>query len=168
MTARRSVTMYRDVGVTNVSDPESPHLTREWLVTNGIGGYASGTIYGDITRRFHGMLVASLPAPLGRTMMLHHVAEVVRLPDGTSFALDAQRRPSPEGAGSAQAALLDFVMADGLPVWTFQVGPEHVLERSVARDARRPSSHVLAHRRRRPLRDRGPRRLPALATHGPG
>ena len=42
---------------------------REWLVTNGLGGYASGTVAGVLTRRYHGMLVASLPAPLGR--MVH-------------------------------------------------------------------------------------------------
>ena len=36
---------------------------REWLVTNGLGGYASGTVAGVVTRRYHGLLVASLPAP---------------------------------------------------------------------------------------------------------
>ena len=40
--------------------------TREWLVTNGLGGYASGTISGIVTRRYHGLLVAALPAPIGR------------------------------------------------------------------------------------------------------
>jgi len=41
----------------DASDPESL-VTREWLVTNGLGGYASGTISGAITRRFHGVLIA--------------------------------------------------------------------------------------------------------------
>ena len=40
-------------------------LTREWLVTNGLGGFASGTISGAITRRYHGLLIAALPAPHG-------------------------------------------------------------------------------------------------------
>src|ERR687893_353003 len=53
---------------------------REWLVTNGLGGYASGTVAGMLTRRYHGMLVASLPAPLGRVVMLNHLLERVRLP----------------------------------------------------------------------------------------
>ena len=44
-------------------------LEREWLVSNGLGGYASGTICGAATRRYHGILVAALPAPLGRVMM---------------------------------------------------------------------------------------------------
>ena len=39
-------------------------LEREWLVTNGLGGYASGTISGAVTRRYHGLLIAALPAPL--------------------------------------------------------------------------------------------------------
>jgi predicted glycogen debranching enzyme len=43
---------------------------REWLVTNGIGGYASGTIAGLLTRRYHGLLIAALNPPLGRTLML--------------------------------------------------------------------------------------------------
>ena len=50
-------------------DPESL-LTREWLVTNGLGGYAAGSVSGACTRRYHGLLVAALPAPLGRVMKL--------------------------------------------------------------------------------------------------
>src|ERR1022692_2006638 len=57
-----------------------PHLTQEWLVTNGIGGYASGTILGPITRRYHGLLISALPNPLGRFMMLHCLSERFRMP----------------------------------------------------------------------------------------
>src|SRR5688500_13206750 len=56
-------------------------LTREWLVTNGLGGYASGTVLGACTRRYHGLLIAALPAPLGRIVMLNHLAERMKLPD---------------------------------------------------------------------------------------
>src|SRR3981081_2812065 len=56
-------------------------LTREWLVTNGLGGYASGTVNGAITRRYHGLLISALPHPLGRTMMLTGLSERLRLPD---------------------------------------------------------------------------------------
>ena len=52
----------------------------EWLVTNGLGGYASGTVSGVPTRRYHGLLIAALPAPLGRTMMLNHLGEEVAPP----------------------------------------------------------------------------------------
>src|SRR6186997_2628978 len=52
---------------------------REWLVTNGLGGYAAGTVAGVMTRRYHGLLIAALPAPLGRFVMLNHLLERVRL-----------------------------------------------------------------------------------------
>src|SRR6059058_5906865 len=78
-------------------------VTREWLVTNGLGGYASGTVAGVITRRYHGVLIAALPAPLGRTVMLSHVAEQVRLPDGQHFEVGGRERtgdaPDAHGTG---------------------------------------------------------------------
>ena len=49
-------------------------LNREWLVTNGLGGYASGTVSGAVTRRYHGLLIAALPGPLGRVVMWSHVS----------------------------------------------------------------------------------------------
>ena len=58
-------------------------LTREWLVTNGLGGYASGTVAGVTTRRYHGLLVAALPAPLGRVVMLNHLTEDYRDAQGS-------------------------------------------------------------------------------------
>src|ERR1700680_2453229 len=44
--------------------------SREWLFTNGIGGYAFGTVCGHHTRRYHGLLVAALQPPLGRTLLV--------------------------------------------------------------------------------------------------
>ena len=43
---------------------------REWLCVNGIGGFASGTVAGLLTRRYHGLLVAALQPPLGRTVLV--------------------------------------------------------------------------------------------------
>src|SRR5215467_9807957 len=51
---------------------------REWLVTNGIGGFASGTVAGLLTRRYHGMLFAALRPPLGRTLLVTKFEETVR------------------------------------------------------------------------------------------
>ena len=65
---------------------DETHATREWLVTNGLGGYASGTVGGVITRRYHGLLIAALPSPHGRIVMLSHVAEQLR------YATDAETR----------------------------------------------------------------------------
>src|SRR5205807_6373427 len=65
-----------------LQDPEAdPQVREEWLVTNGLGGYASGTVSGAITRRYHGLLIAALPNPLGRMMMLNGLSERLRLPD---------------------------------------------------------------------------------------
>ena len=80
--------------------------SREWLVTNGLGGYASGTIGGVAARRYHGLLVAALPSPLGRMMMLNQLGEELALPDGTTLAL-------------GHDTLADFALVEGLPVWRF-------------------------------------------------
>ena len=49
---------------------------REWLVTNGMGGFACGTVAGTLTRRYHGLLVAALPAPWHRTLLVSKIDEV--------------------------------------------------------------------------------------------
>jgi predicted glycogen debranching enzyme len=96
-------------------------LTREWLVTNGLGGYASGTVSGVMTRRYHGLLVAALPAPFGRVVMLNHLAEHLRLPDGRKIALGGEERvgSSPELHGAEY--LREFRLEAGLPVWQFDL-----------------------------------------------
>ena len=50
-------------------------VDHEWLVTNGIGGYSSGTVSGVVTRRYHGLLVAALRNPLGRMVLLNTIGE---------------------------------------------------------------------------------------------
>src|SRR5438128_1476181 len=67
-------------------------LTREWLVANGLGGYASGTVAGVVSRRYHGLLIAALPAPLGRMLMLNHLSELLRLPDRSIVFLGGEER----------------------------------------------------------------------------
>src|SRR5260370_42598022 len=83
--------------------PESL-LTREWLVANGLGGYASGTVAGVVTRRYHGLLIAALPAPLGRVVMLSHVAEQVRLAGGRRIEIGGRGRVAPGSGGRAPRA----------------------------------------------------------------
>src|SRR5207248_6838045 len=91
-------------------------LTREWLVTNGLGGYASGTIGGAVTRRYHGLLIAALPAPLGRQMMLNHLTEWLRLPDGTVVYFGGEERVGAEPALHGAEHLTEFRLEAGLPV----------------------------------------------------
>ncbi len=96
-------------------------LTREWLVTNGLGGYASGTLSGVTTRRYHGMLVAAMPAPLGRMVMLKHIVETARLPDGRSLCLGGEERGLGELDMPARDHLREFRLEAGLPVWRFEM-----------------------------------------------
>jgi predicted glycogen debranching enzyme len=120
---------------------EDTLLAREWLVTNGLGGYASGTVCGIPTRRFHGLLVAALGAPLGRTMTLNHLAEDVVLADGTRYPLDAAARgPALPPALGAQH-LHEFRLEDGLPVWTYAVAGA-VLEKRLFLPHRQNTVHV--------------------------
>jgi glycogen debranching enzyme len=98
-----------------------PPLTREWLVTNGLGGYASGTVFGVPTRRYHGLLVAALPAPLGRVMMLNRLTERVRLADGATGRLGGIERAGSLRVHSA-GHLEEFRLEDGLPVWRYRFG----------------------------------------------
>jgi len=95
--------------------------TREWLVTNGLGGYASGTVAGVITRRYHGILIAALAAPLGRIVMLSHVAEEVRLPGNRRIEIGGRERigDAPDAHGTGY--LVEFRLEAGLPVWRYDI-----------------------------------------------
>src|SRR5436190_2867462 len=55
-----------------------PHIEQEWLLTNGIGGFASRTVVGCNTRKYHGLLCAATLPPVGRMMVLNRVGELVR------------------------------------------------------------------------------------------
>ena len=94
---------------------------REWLVTNGLGGYASGTVAGMLTRRYHGMLVASLPAPLGRIVMLNHLLERVRLPGRGVIWLGDEDEVAGSNAADRLEHLAEFRLELGLPVWIYRV-----------------------------------------------
>ncbi|MFL6195324.1 MAG: amylo-alpha-1,6-glucosidase [Thermoanaerobaculia bacterium] len=96
-------------------------LTREWLVSNGLGGYASGTLAGIPTRRYHGLLVAAMPAPLGRALMLGQVEEVLRLPDSTIVGLGGEQRAGRSPSAPGTRYLREFRLEWGLPVWTYEV-----------------------------------------------
>jgi len=64
--------------------------SREWLCANGIGGFASGTVAGTLTRRYHGLLVAALKPPLGRTLLVAKLDETAEY-DGLRAALSTNR-----------------------------------------------------------------------------
>jgi predicted glycogen debranching enzyme len=106
--------------------------TREWLVTNGIGGYAAGTIADAPTRRYHGLLVAALAPPLGRTVLFskldawatyagdRHDLSTTRWLDGTL---------APRGYTNVERFALDGTT----PVWTYHFA-DVILERRLWMD----------------------------------
>src|SRR5262245_43009647 len=104
---------------------------REWLVTNGLGGYAAGTVAGVMTRRYHGLLVASLPAPLGRTVMLNHLLERVRLPDRRVLWLGDEDEVAGPNASDRSEHLTEFRLELGLPVWVYDCKGVHIEKRIV-------------------------------------
>src|SRR5437870_13622963 len=98
-----------------------PLLTREWLLTNGLGGYASGTVAGVITRRYHGVLIAALPAPFGRTVMLSRVAEELYLPGGRCVEFGSRGRTGDAPDAHGTGHLVEFRLEGGLPVWRYEM-----------------------------------------------
>lgn len=96
-------------------------LKREWLLTNGLGGYASGTISGMVARRYHGLLVAALPAPLGRVVMLNHLAEFVVLPDGRRLQIGGMEPCQGEEDACDPFYVREFRLEYGVPTWRYEV-----------------------------------------------
>jgi predicted glycogen debranching enzyme len=100
---------------------------REWLCANGIGGYASGTVAGSLTRRYHGLLVAALEPPLGRTLLVAKVDESVAY-EGAAYSLASNCWAG--GAIDPQGYLMERFALDGTrPVWTYAVADALVEKR---------------------------------------
>jgi predicted glycogen debranching enzyme len=116
-------------------------LTSEWLVTNGLGGYAAGTVSGVITRRYHGILVAALPEPVGRVSMLSYLWERLRLSDRSVIVLSGEEHEGGVLELSGALYLTEFTLDLGLPVWRYTVG-SLVLEKRVLMAYRQNTVHV--------------------------
>lgn len=128
-------------------------LTREWLVTNGLGGYASGTIGGVASRRYHALLIAALPAPLGRRVMVNHLTELVRLPNREKFLIGGEERGGTLSLHGSEW-LTEFRLELGLPVWRYELDG-HVLERRILLPHHQNTVHV----NYRLIRGEGPVRI---------
>jgi predicted glycogen debranching enzyme len=94
---------------------------REWLVTNGIGGYASGTVAGLLTRRYHGILVAALNPPLGRTLLVTKLDETV-IYDGLHYPLHANRWADGTVDPHGYRNIESFHLEGTIPVWRYACG----------------------------------------------
>jgi predicted glycogen debranching enzyme len=103
--------------------------SREWLVTNGIGGFASGTVTGGATRRYHGLLVAALQPPVGRTQLVAGVDEIAQY-CGQVFALSTHRWASGIVDPQGFRLLQSFHLEGMNPVWTYALA-DALLEKRV-------------------------------------
>jgi predicted glycogen debranching enzyme len=122
-------------------DARETLVEKEWLVTNGLGGYASGSLAGVITRGFHGYLVAALPTPLGRIMMLNDLIEKVEIPNGLAVQLSGEERVNAPLKAHGSEYLEEFRLEDGVPVWLFKFG-DVTLEKRVLMLHRQNTVHV--------------------------
>src|SRR2546427_5660451 len=92
--------------------------SREWLETNGLGGFASSSIIGLNTRRYHGLLTAATKPPVGRIVMLSKLEETLVI-DGRRYELSANQYPGtihPQGFQQQTGFRLD-----PFPVFTYEV-----------------------------------------------
>ncbi len=111
-------------------------LRREWLVTNGLGGYASGTVGGAATRRYHGLLVAALNPPVDRTVLVGALAEAATYGEvpGQRYDLSTHEWWRADGAPVVDPHgyrhLESFELDGTLPIWRFALG-DALLERRV-------------------------------------
>ena len=96
-------------------------LRREWLVTNGLGGYASSTVTGINTRRYHGLLVAALTPPVERTVLVGGLIEWATY-DGQRYPLSTHEYSGGTIDPQGYRYMQSFDMQGTLPVWTYAFG----------------------------------------------
>jgi predicted glycogen debranching enzyme len=113
---------------------------REWLVTNGIGGFASSTVSGVQTRRYHGLLVAALKPPLGRTLLVSSVAETVEY-DNRSYGLNSFQWADESVAPEGYKLIESFRLEGTTPVWTFACA-DAVIEKRIWMEQGANTSYV--------------------------
>jgi len=92
--------------------------SREWLVTNCLGGYASGTVAGTATRRYHGLLVAAFQPPVKRTLLVNGLDESVRYL-GTTYSLATNRWLSGFVSPKGYLQMESFHLEGSKPVWRY-------------------------------------------------
>ncbi len=136
----------------------SASSTREWLVTDGRGGYAMGTVSGLRTRRYHGLLVVAGETTASRRVGLVSLDPTVTLPAGGQVRLGAHEWSSGAVDPRGFELLERFDLTDGVPRWRWRIG-EVVIEREIAMEYGRPGVAVV-HR----LVSGGPVRLELAAV----
>jgi predicted glycogen debranching enzyme len=103
--------------------------SREWLVSNGLGGYASGTVAGTTTRRYHGLLVAALQPPVKRTMLVSGIDETAGYL-GSNFHLATNRWVNGFISPNGYLQTESFHLEGSKPVWRYSLG-DALLEKRI-------------------------------------
>lgn len=93
---------------------------REWLLADGVGGYAAGTVAGSVTRRYHGLLFTATQPPAGRTLLVHSVHERILVGDN-EIKLDTNRWADGSVEPRGVERLVGFELEGRTPVWTWKV-----------------------------------------------
>jgi predicted glycogen debranching enzyme len=117
--------------------------TREWLVTNGLGGYAAGTVAGNLTRRYHGLLVAALHPPLGRTLLVTKAEESVHY-DQQEYLLSTNTWRSGVTAPIGYNLLDRFYLDGAIPVWEYTCA-DALLEKRIWQQQGENTTYVRYH-----------------------
>ena len=112
---------------------------REGLVTNGSGGYGAGTVAGMLTRRYHGLLVAALQPPLGRTLLVAKLDETVFA--GKRYELATNRWANGSISPEGHRLMESFHLEGTTPVWTFALGNQ-LLEKRIWMQPRENTTYV--------------------------
>jgi predicted glycogen debranching enzyme len=102
---------------------------KEWLVTNRIGGFASGTISGSLTRRYHGLLIAALKPPLGRTLLVTKVEEIIHL-GKVDYELSANHWSCGAIHPHGYRYIERFFLDQSIPTWIYALG-DGLLEKKI-------------------------------------
>lgn len=106
-------------------------LTMEWLVANGAGGYAMGTLSGAPTRTYHAYLIAAPRVPQERVALVTQLVETATVDGGPSVALGVCENASGGFAPQGYSALTSFSLDGQTPCFTYTLAPGQTLEKRI-------------------------------------
>jgi predicted glycogen debranching enzyme len=106
-------------------------LDREWLVTNGIGGYAAGSLPGATTRSYHGLLVAALHPPVERTVLVAKFDEEITMPDGQVLQLGTNEYVGGVLNPSGYTYLESVTLEADIPRFLYRLNENLTLEKRI-------------------------------------
>src|SRR5438477_11167889 len=103
--------------------------TVEWLEADGLGGFASGTVSGIRTRRYHALLLTATTPPAGRMVLVNGFDAWVETPDGT-FAISSQRY-APDVVHPNGSSLIESFEYQPWPRWRYRLTDELIIEQEI-------------------------------------